>query len=329
LEELRADPSQVATGVVIEAKLDRTKGPLATVLVHNGSLRIGNAVVVGTAWGRVKAMFNDSGRRLRQGRPSTPVVFLGLHSVPQAGDTLFVVAGERQARTLVEKHLKETQLARKAITLVDFSDQINSGQVKELNIVLKVDVEGSIEPIRNSLRRLAIGEVKVMIIHSGSGSVTESDVMLAMAAQGLIIAFNIGVEVGAKRIAEMEGVDIRRYNVIYNLTDDVEKALKGMLEPVYIEVIQGRAEVRAIFSGGKRGNVAGVYITEGKVNRDVSARVRRKGEAVFESSVSSLRRFKENVNEVTTGYECGVGIKNFTDFQVGDTIEFYGTEKTD
>jgi translation initiation factor IF-2 len=329
LEELRADPSKAATGVVIEAKLDRTRGPLATVLVHDGDLRVGDAVVVGTAWGRVKAMFNDSGRRLRQGRPSTPVVVLGLHSVPQAGDTLTVVANERQARALVEKHLKETQLARKAVTLTSFSNQISSGRVKELNIILKADVQGSIEPIRSSLERLAIGDVKVRIIHSGSGSVTESDVMLAMASKGLIITFNIGVEAGAKRIAEAEGISIRHYNVIYDLVGDIEKALKGMLEPVYVEVIQGRAEVRAIFPGGKRGNVAGVYVTEGKINRDVPARVRRKGEVVFESSVSSLRRFKENVSEVATGYECGVGIKDFTGFQVGDTLEFYRMEKAD
>ncbi len=328
LEELRADPSQAATGVVVEAKLDRTKGPLATVLVHNGDLRVGDAVVVGTAWGRVKAMFNDSGRRLRKGRPSTPVVVLGLHSVPKAGDTLTVVADERQARALVEKHLKETQLARKAVTLASFSDQISSGWVKELNIILKADVQGSIEPIRSSLERLAVGEVKVRIIHSGSGSVTESDVMLAIASRGLIITFNTGVESGAKRIAETEGIDIRHYDVIYDLVGDVEKALKGMLEPVYVEVTEGWAEVRAIFGAGKRVKVAGVYITEGKASRDVSVRVRREDKVVFESSVSSLRRFKDNVTEVATGYECGVGIKDFTDFKVGDILEFYRMEKT-
>ncbi len=327
LEELRADPSQVATGVVVEARLDRTKGPLATVLVHNGNLRVGDAVVVGTAWGRVKAMFNDSGRRLRKGKPSTPVVVLGLHSVPQAGDTLTVVADERKARALAEKHLKETQLARKAVTLASFSDQISSGRVKELNIILKADVQGSIEPIRSSLERLAVGEVKVRIIHSGSGSVTESDVMLAIASKGLIITFNTGAEAGAKRIAETEGVDIRHYDVIYDLVGDVEKALKGMLEPVYVEVTEGRAEVRAIFSSSKWGKIAGVYVTGGKVNRDVPARVRRGDEVVFESSVSSLRRFKDNVSEVAAGYECGVGIKDFTNFQVGDILEFYRMDK--
>jgi translation initiation factor IF-2 len=329
LEELRADTSQVATGVIVEAKLDRTRGPVATVLIHNGNLKLGDIIVVGTAWGKVKAMFNDSGRRLRQGRPSTPVVLLGLHGVPQPGDTLTVVTDERQARVLVEKHLKETQLARKAVTLTSLSDQISSGQVKELNIILKADVQGSIEPIRNSLERLTADTVKIRIIHSGSGSVTETDVMLAMTSNGIIITFNNGVEAGAKRIAEAEGISIRHYNVIYDLVGDVEKALKGMLEPVYTEVVQGRAEVRAIFSGGKRGNVAGVYIIEGGVNRDVKVRVRRGDKVVFESSISSLRRFKENVSEVTMGYECGIGIKDFTSFQVGDILEFYRMEKAD
>jgi len=327
LEELRVDPYQVATGVVVEAKLDRTRGPVATVLVHNGSLRIGDTVVVGTAWGRVKAMFNDAGRRLRKGIASTPVVILGLHNVPQAGDTLTVVADERQARALAEKHLKETRLTRKAVTLASLSDQINSGRVKELNIILKADVQGSIEPIRISLERLVVGEVKVRIIHSGSSSVTESDVMLAIASKGLIVTFNTGVEVGAQRIAETEGIDIRHYDVIYNLVGDVEKALKGMLAPVYVEVIEGRAEVRAVFSGGKRGKVVGVYVTEGKVNRDVPARVRREDKVIFESLVNSLRRFKDNVTEVTVGYECGIGIKGFTDFQVGDILEFYRMDK--
>ncbi len=327
LEELMADPSQAATGVVIEAKLDRTKGPLATVLVHNGSLMVGDMVVVATAWGRVKAMFNDSGKQLSKGRPSTPVVVLGLHSVPQAGDTLRVVATERQARALVEKYLKETQLTKRAVSLAGLFDQISLGGVKELNIVLKADVQGSVEPIRNSLQRLTIAEVQVRIIHSGSGNVTESDVMLAIASKGLIITFNTGVEVGAQHLADTEGVDIRHYSVIYDLVGDVEKALKGMLEPEYVEVIEGRAEVRVIFPAGKLGKVAGVYVTEGKVSRDVSARVRRADKVVLESLVSSLRRFKDNVNEVTAGHECGIAIKAFADFEVGDILEFYRMDK--
>jgi translation initiation factor IF-2 len=327
MENLRADPSQPAKGVVIEAKMDKTKGPLATVLVHDGTLRPSDTVVVGTTWGRVKAMFNDTGKRVRKAKPSTPVVILGLHGVPQAGDILTNVAGERQARVLVEEHQKKAELAPRAVSLTNLFDQISTGRVKELNIILKADVQGSLEPIRTSLERLGTGEVQVSIIHSGSGNVTEGDVMLAIASQGLIIAFNTGIEAGAQRLAETEGIDIRHYNVIYDLVGDVEKALKGLLAPEYIEVIGGRAEVKAIFPAAKRDKVAGVYVIEGKVSRSGLVRVRRNEQVLSESSVSSLRRFKDDVKEVAAGYECGVGIKDFSDFQVGDVLEFYKREK--
>jgi translation initiation factor IF-2 len=327
MENLRADPSQPAKGVVIEAEMDKTKGPLATVLVHDGTLRPGDIVVVGTTWGRVKAMFNDAGKRLRKAKPSTPVVILGLHSVPQVGDTLTTVAGEHRARALVEKQQKEAELAPKSVSLTNLFDQISTGRVKELNIVFKADVQGSIEPIKDSLERLGTDKVQVSLIHSSSGNVTESDVMLAIASKGLIIAFNTSVEAGAQRLAEAEGVDIRNYNVIYDLVGDVEKALKGMLEPEYVEVIEGRAEVRAIFSSSKKQKVAGVYVSEGKVSRGVSARVRREGKIIAESSVNSLRRFKDDVKEVAAGYECGVGIKDYDDFQVGDILEFFSRQK--
>jgi len=329
MENLRADPSQPAKGVVIEARLDKTKGPLATVLVHDGSLRPGDTVVVGTTWGRVKAMFNDTGKRVRKAKPSTPVVVLGLHSVPQAGDTLTAVAGERRARVLVEEHQKEAELAPKAVSLINLFDQISNGRVKELDIILKTDVQGSLEPIRTSLERLGTDEIQVRIIHSNSGNVTESDVMLAIASKGLIIAFNTGIEAGAQRLAETEGIDIRPYNVIYDLVGDVEKALKGMLAPEYIDVIEGRAEVKAVFPAAKRIKVAGVYVIEGKVSRSAPARVRRNEQVLSESSVSSLRRFKDDVKEVAAGYECGVGIKDFNDFQVGDILEFFRREKAD
>jgi len=327
LENLRADPSQPAKGVVIEARLDKTMGPLATVLIHDGNLRPSDMVVVGTTWGRVKAMFNDTGKRVRKAKPSTPVVILGLHSIPQVGDTLTAVSDERRARVLVEELQKEAGLAPKSLSLTNLFDQISAGRVKELNIVFKADVQGSIEPIRTSLERLGTDEVQVNIIHSGSGNVTESDVMLASASKGLIIAFNTKAEAGAQRVAEAEGLDIRHYSVIYDLVGDVEKALKGMLEPKYVEVIEGRAEVRAIFPATKRIKVAGVYVTEGKVTRDVQARIRRDNEVVAESVVSSLRRFKDDVKEVAAGYECGVGIKDFNDFQVGDILEFFSRQK--
>jgi translation initiation factor IF-2 len=327
LENLRADPSQPAKGVVIEARLDKTKGPLATVLVHDGALRLGDMVVVGTTWGRVKAMFNDTGKRVRKAKPSSPVVVLGLHSVPQVGDTLTAVAGERQARTLVQEYQHKSQQAPKAVSLTNLFDQISAGKVKELDIILKADVQGSVEPIRTSLERLATDEVQVKIVHSGSGNVTESDVMLAVASKGLVIAFNTKIEAGAQRLAEAEGIDIRSYNVIYDLVGDVEKALKGMLTPEFVDVIEGRAEVRVIFPAAKRNKIAGVYVIEGKISRGVTARLRRNEKIVSESSVNSLRRFKDDVKEVSAGYECGVGIKDYSDFQIGDILEFFRREK--
>jgi len=327
MENLRADPSQPAKGVVIEAEMDKTKGPLATVLVHDGTLRLGDMVVVGTTWGRIKAMFDDAGKRARKAKPSTPVVILGLHSVPQVGDTLTTVAGEHQARALVEKQQEEAGLAPKSVSLTNLFDQISTGQVKELNIIFKTDVQGSIEPIKDSLEKLGTDKVQINIIHSGSGNVTESDVMLAIASKGLVIAFNTGIEAGAQRLAEAEGIDIRNYNVIYDLVDDVEKALQGMLEPEYVEVIEGRAEVRAIFPSSKKQKVAGVYIIEGKVSRGVSARVRREDKIIDESSVSSLKRFKDDVKEVAAGYECGIGIKDYSDFRVGDILEFFSRQE--
>jgi len=325
MEELRADPSRPAVGVVIEAELDKSKGPLATVLIQTGTLKVGDTVVVGGTWGRIRAMFNDMGKRVRRAEPSMPVEILGLNSVPQAGDTLAAVAGEHQARALIQKQQQEKQ--PKAVSLDNLYEQISAGQVKELNVILKADVQGSIEPITSSLERLATEQVQVRIIHSGSGNVTESDVMLAIASKGLIIGFGTGVEAGARRLAEVGGVDIRSYDVIYNLVDDVDKALKGMLEPHYVEVIEGRAEVRAIFPRGKREKVAGVYVTEGKVGRGNLARVRRGEQIMYESVTESLRRFKDDVTEVTAGYECGVGIKDFDDFEIGDTLEFFRREK--
>jgi translation initiation factor IF-2 len=326
MEELRADPSQPAVGVVIEAEMDKSKGPLARVLIQNGTLKVGDTVVVGGTWGRIRAMFNDLGKRVRKAEPAMPVELLGLDSVPQVGDTLTTVAGEHQARALIQKHQQEIQ--PRAVSLDNLYDQISAGQVKELNIVLKADVQGSIEPIRSSLERLATGQVQVRIIHSGSGNVTESDVMLAIASKGLIIGFGTGVEAGARRLAEVEGVDIRSYDVIYNLVDDVDKALKGMLEPTYVEVVDGRAEVRAVFPSSKKSKVAGVYVTEGKIGRGAQVRVRRGEQVVAESVIGSLRRFKDDVKEVTSGYECGVGIEDFNDFEVGDTLEFFRKEKS-
>jgi translation initiation factor IF-2 len=331
MEELKASPSQPAAGVVIEAEMDKTRGPLATVLIQAGTLKEGETVVVGRTWGRVRAMFNDTGKRIKKAEPSTPAEILGLDSVPQVGDTLTAVAGERQAQSLIEKRKAEMEkassLAAKGVNLYNLYDQISAGKVKELNVILKTDVQGSIEPIRSSLEQLGTDKVQVRIIHSGAGNVTESDVMLATASKGLIIGFNVGVEENARLVAAARKVDIRYYDVIYNLTDDVNKALKGMLEPTFVEVIDGRAEVRAVFPASKGAKVAGVYVTDGKISRNSSVRVRRGSEILSDATVGSLKRFKDDVKEVATGYECGVGVKDFNDFEVGDILEFYRMEK--
>ena len=330
MEELKANPSRPAVGVVIEAKMDKTKGPLATVLIHEGTLRLGDSVVVGKTLGRVKAMFTDLGKRVRKAEPAMPVEFLGLADVPQAGDTLNAVAGEPQAKTLIAKRQLEAEQKRslqvRPFNLSSLHDRISAGEVKQLNIILKTDVEGSIEPIKNSLEQLSTSEVQVTVIHSGSGNITENDVMLAIASKGLIIGFGTVSETGARRLAGIESVGIRFYNVIYELVDDISKALKGMLEPSYVDVTEGQAEVRAIFSAGKKGKVAGLYVTEGKVSRGAMVRVWRGGQVVTESTISSLRRFKDDVREVSAGYECGVGIQGFENFEVGDILESYHKE---
>jgi translation initiation factor IF-2 len=326
--ELKADPDRPAIGVVIEARLDSSRGPMATVLVQTGTLEIGGYVVVGDIWGKVKAMFDDKGKRVKKAGPSTPVGVLGLSSVPQAGDSLTVVSGEKEARAEVQRQQKEKEMSStsKVPKLSNLFAQIQAGNVKELNIILKTDVQGSIEPIRDSLERLGSGEVKVRIVHFGSGSITENDVLLAIASKGIIIGFNARPEPGAKRLAEQEGVDIRSYQVIYTLVEDVEKALAGMLEPTYVDVVEGHGEVRATFST-RQGKIAGVYVTDGKIGRGASARVLRKGQPVFEGQVSSLKHFKENVREIAAGFECGVGVEGFPEFEVGDIIETYRKEK--
>jgi len=323
MESLKANPSEPASGVAIEAGLDKTKGPLATVLVQTGTLRLGDTIVIGTTWGRVKAMFNDAGKRVRRVEPSTPVQILGLDGVPEVGGMLTVVVSEHRARALIQRHQTETQSVR----LGNLFDQVSAGRVKELNIILKTDVQGSIEPIRTSLEQLGSDEVQVRVIHSGTGNITESDVMLAIASKGLIIGFNTGSELGARRLAEVEGVAVRYYDVIYNLADDVSKALKGMLEPSYVEVIDGWAEVRAVFTSGKRYKIVGIYVREGKLSLGGSVRVKRGEQVVCESTISSLRRFKDDVKEVASDYECGAGVKDFNDFEVGDILESFRMEQ--
>jgi len=329
--ELKANPNRRALGVVIEAKLDNTKGPLATILIQAGTLKVGDKVVVGDTWGKIKAMFNDKGKQVRKAEPAMPVEVMGLNSVPQAGDNLVAVADERAARAIIQKRQNEKERRApqptKALALEDLFAQIKAGEVQELDLVLKTDVQGSIEPIKNSLERLEVGGVKVKIIHSGTGSITETDVMLAIASKGIVIGFNTRPEPGARRVAESEGVDIRCYEVIYNLVEDIEKALAGMLEPTYVDIVEGHAEVRAIFSVGKRGKVAGAYVSDGKVSRGALARIVRDGQSMYESNVSSLKHFKDDVREMSAGFECGIGVEGFIDFQIGDIIELYRKEQ--
>jgi translation initiation factor IF-2 len=325
--ELKANPKRPAEGVVIEAKLDKTKGPLATLLVQKGTLGIGNVVVAGNIWGKIKAMFNERGEQIKKAEPSTPVEVLGLNSVPSSGDIFRVVADEHKAQSIVKK--REAAIPRVPLSLTTLSSQISGGQIKELNVVLKTDVYGSIEPIKDSLERLSSEKVKLNVIHAGSGSITESDVLLASASKGIVVGFNSPLSPGAQQLAEVEGVGIRLYDVIYKLTEDIDKALKGMLEPTYVEVVGGRAEVRAIFSSSRQGKVAGVYVKQGKIWRDAQARVLRRNKIICDSRVSSVRRFKQDITEAAAGLECGVGIEGFTDFSVGDIIELYQEEKVE
>ncbi|MCL4534149.1 MAG: translation initiation factor IF-2 [Bacteroidetes bacterium] len=328
IAELKADASGRARGVVIEAQLDKTRGPLATVLVQKGTLKVGDNLVAGLVQGKVRAMFNDRGRPLRRVEPATPAVVLGLDGVPQAGDIFEVVADDRAARSLAAERSRESREGAagpaRTVTLDEIFEQMQAGQVKELNIVLKTDVQGSLEPIATSLERLSRDEVKINIIHQGTGNITESDVLLAQASKGIIVGFNVRVEPGAKRAAEAAKVDIRLYEVIYNLVEEVEKALTGMLEPKYVEVLQGRAEVRQTFRTGRGDAAAGCMVTDGVITRGAQGRVLRGQQKVGEGRIISLRRFKDDVREVAAGYECGIVVEGLREYQVGDVIEAYG-----
>jgi len=333
LQELKAVPDAPASGVVIEAGLDKSKGPLATVLVQNGTLRLGDPIVADEAWGKVKAMFNDAGKRVKSAGPATPVKVLGLNAVPQAGDVFAVVNNDREARSFVQKRAQEKQMKSlrptRMLTLDSLMTNIQQGEVKDLNLVLKTGVQGSIEPLRDSINRLGTEEVRVNVVYSGSGGINESDVLLALASKGIVLGFDATPTVGAQRLAQMEGVDIRSYSVIYDLLDDIGRAVKGLKEPVYAEVIDGHAEVRAVFPAGRHTRAAGVYVTDGKLRRDDQVRVMRKKHVVHQGTLSSLRRFKDDVKEVATGFECGLTIDGFNAFEEGDTIEGYRMEKVD
>jgi translation initiation factor IF-2 len=284
-------------------------------------------VAAGDTWGKIKAMFNDLGKNIRKAEPATPAEILGFNTVPVAGEFFQVVSDEKEARTLADKNKEVTHTVSRGISLTSVAAQASSGEVKDLNIILKTDVHGSIEPIKDSLERLSEEKMRVKVIHTGSGGITENDVLLAIASKAVIIGFNSRPEAGASRMAELEGVSIRQYSIIYKLIEDVEKALQGLLEPEYIETLIAQAEVKTVFEAGKKGRIAGSQVKEGKVTRDSQARVLRAGKVVAESRVAGLRRFKDDVREVATGMECGIKLENFNDFQPGDIIQFFRMEK--
>jgi translation initiation factor IF-2 len=330
MENLRADPEGPVAGSVVEGRLDRAMGPTVTLLVQEGTLHEGDTLLVGQTHGRLRALFDYKGERIKSVGPATPVVVTGLREVPEAGDRIRVVESEREARQIIEEQMLAARAAAEqpgqALTLDQIYARAQAGAMQSLNLILKADVDGSIEPIRSSLEKLEAGDLKAKFIHVGVGNVTDSDVNLAVASQAVIVGFHVGVDGTATRLAEQEGVSIRTYDVIYRLIEDVQKALTGMLEPEYEDKLQGMAVVREVFTIPRVGKIAGVQVREGKALRNATAKVKRNGQVIHEGRVSSLKRFTEDVREVNTGLECGVGIDGLNDVQVDDTLEFYTRE---
>ena len=328
--ELRANPNKSAYGVVIEAKLDRKRGPSTTVLIQDGTLSVGDFIVAGASYGRVKAMFDDLGKPLQAVLPGCPAEVLGFGSVPEAGDQLVVTTNEREGRAKAEESSKSRNPQsgqNRALTLEEVVNQTDTDEIKELNLVVKADVQGSVEAVRGALEKLVDEDVKVRILHTGSGAVTESDILLASASEAIVISFSIGSEPSAERLADRMGVEIRHYNIIYQLIDDVEKALHGMLDPVYTEVIVGRAEIREVFEGRRGTQIAGCRVIEGRMIRSGDVRVMRDGQNVEDGVINSLRHFREEVNEMNAGTECGIVIQGFNDFKEGDILEVHRQER--
>jgi translation initiation factor IF-2 len=332
LRELRANPDAPASGTVLESRVDRGRGPVATVLVQNGTLHTGDVFICGAVYGKVRALFDDHGRALKQAGPSTPVEVLGLQSVPEAGDH-FQVADEAKARHIVDyrqSKLREASLARSAgprITLDQLHEHLKAGEAKELPIVIKADVQGSVEVLSDLLPKLSTNDVKLKIIHASVGAVTETDVLLASASGAIIFAFNVRPDRKAADLAQRENVEIRPHSVIYEVSDEIKRAMTGLLEPVYKETHLGRAEVRNTFRIKGVGTIAGCHVMDGIIKRDAEVRVVREGVVVYTGRISSLRRFKEDANEVRSGFECGVGVSNFNDVKVGDVLECFSMQK--
>ena len=325
--KMKANPKTAAAGTVIEAQLEKVKGVMATLLVQNGTLRTGDVIIAGMASGRIRRMFNDHGEVVDEAPPSTPVSVLGLSDVPVAGDIFRVVETDREARLLVAERKRATKEAEtkpaQALTLEQVFEKYKAGEMKELALVIKADVQGSLEPITNSLKKLSTDDIKVTILYGEIGNITENDVMLATASKAIVVGFAVQADAAATRLAEKNGVSIRLYDVIYRLTEDVEKALKGMLEPEYEEVLIGKAEVRLVIRIPKIGNIAGSFVRDGELKRNATVKVMRGGQKLFEGKVSSLKHEKDDVREVKQGFECGISVDGFESFRAGDIIEFY------
>ncbi len=328
--ELKADPDRLARGVVIEARLDKGRGPVATVIVQEGTLREGDAIVSRIEYGRVRAMINDNGRRVQEAGPSMPVEVIGFSSVPQAGMDFMCVEDDKKARTIGEHWLRkerEKELARTSkITLEQLYERIKEG-AKELNVVIKADVQGSVEALSESLVKLSTEDIKLNLVHASAGAITETDVMLASASDAIVIGFKVRPDARVSEIIDREGVDVKLYDIIYDAISDVKKAMEGLLEPVYEELVQGRAEVLQVFKVSKIGTIAGSRVTDGKLTRNARLRLLRDGVVIHDGKFLSLKRFKDDAKEVSSGLECGIGIENFNDIKEGDIIEAYTKEK--
>lgn len=331
VEEYKANPDKRATGTVIEAELDKGKGPVATLLVQDGTMHVGDPIVVGNTFGRIRAMVNDLGRRVKSAAPSTPVEITGLSDVPQAGDQFVVFEDEKKARSVGEQRATRAKDEERNLTnrvsIDDLFSQIQDGNMKEINVIVKADVQGSVEAVKGSLEKIDVEGVKINIIHAGAGAIAESDVILASASNAIIIGFNVRPDVNAKRTADVEKVDIRQHRVIYDAIEEIEAAMKGMLDPIFEEKVIGQVEIRQLFKVSKIGTIAGSYVTEGKITRDSTVRLIRDGIVIYEGAINALKRFKDDVKEVSAGYECGVTLTKFNDLREGDVIEAYVMEE--
>ena len=331
MQELKANPNRLALGTVIEAKLDKGRGAVATLLVQNGSLNVGDPLVVGNTFGRVRAMINDRSKNIQTAKPSTPVEITGLQDVPNAGDRFVVFGDEKTARQIGEKrqqqYIETTRQANSAVSLDTLFEQMKQGEMKDLNIIIKADVQGSVEALAMSLAKIDVEGVNVRIIHTGVGAINESDITLAVASNAVVIGFNVRPDNNAKQMAQTEQVDIRLHSIIYKVIEEIEAAMTGLLDPEFVEKVIGLAEVRQVYKVSKIGTIAGAYVTEGKVSRDGKVRVIRDSVVIYEGEIDTLRRFKDDVKEVQSGYECGMTVENFNDIKEGDVFEVYIMEE--